>query len=41
MSLARIRHPGVLAISEALIEDEQIMAFSTEQVIGNLAMLVK
>ena len=41
MGLARIRHPGVLAINETLIEDEQIIAFSTEKVIGNLATLQK
>lgn len=41
MGLTRIRHPGVLAISETLIEDENILAFSTEPVMGNLTMLLK
>lgn len=41
MGLARIRHPGVLAISETLIEDEMILAFSTEQVLGNLTTLAR
>lgn len=41
MGLARLRHPGVLALAETLIEDEQVLAFSTERVIGNLTTLHK
>lgn len=41
MGLMRIRHPGVLAISETLIEDENILAFSTEPILGNLTTLCR
>jgi SCY1-like protein 2 len=40
-SLLRVRHPGVLAVVEPLTEDENILAFVTERVEGNIAQLIK
>jgi hypothetical protein len=36
-----VRHPGVLAVVEPLTEDENILAFVTERVEGNLSQLIK
>ena len=36
-----MRHPGVLAVIEPLTEDENILAFVTERIEGNLAQLIK
>jgi hypothetical protein len=36
-----VRHPGVLAVVEPLTEDENILAFVTERVEGNIAQLIK
>jgi hypothetical protein len=36
-----VRHPGVLAVVEPLTEDENILAFVTERVEGNISQLIK
>ena len=40
-SLVRVRHPGVLAVIEPLTEDENVLAFVSERVEGNLLLLLK
>ena len=40
-NLLRVRHPGVLAVIEAPIEDENVLAFVSEKVEGNMTLLLK
>ena len=39
--MLRIRHPGILAVLESSIEDENVLAFVSEKVEGNLSLLLK
>jgi len=40
-NLLRVRHPGVLAVVESLTEDDNILAFVTERIEGNMSQLIK
>jgi len=39
--LAKIRHPGVIALIEPLSEDEQHISFVTERIEGNLSSIIR
>lgn len=40
-NLLRVRHPGVLAVIEPLVEDENVLAYVSERIEGNISLLIK
>ena len=41
MGLAKVRHPGVIALVEPWVEDESSAVFITERLVGNLVSVIQ
>eukprot|EP00913_Durusdinium_trenchii_P030537 g28605.t1 len=41
MSLQRLRHPHILSVIEALVEERSTLAFATKPVVGTVAQLLE